>query len=245
MLVADLGGEKSVDLGPDEVHVYILPTGAPLETTVYPERVERLCPAERARYDRYRFPHKKNEFLFGKMLTRWVLSRYHGRERDAWSFTEAARGKPDACDAGDLRFNLSHTKGLLAVAITRGWEVGVDVEQVERRDSAVADRFFAVDEAAQVRAAPEEAKDRLFARFWTLKEAYIKAHGDGLSIPLASFSFVLADPVRITFREPGGGDPAAWWFAHRDPTPEHALAVAVHTTGSMRVQWFDVALSDL
>ena len=233
-----------IELGPDEVHVYVLFAGA-ADQPVMPERAARLCPAERARYDRYRFPNKKNEFLFGKLLTRWVLSRYHARGPESWTFVEAARGKPDAHDADGLRFNLSHTRGLLAVAITRQREVGIDVEEIERRDAAVADRFFAPEEAAQVRAAPEAAKDRLFARFWTLKEAYIKAHGDGLSIPLASFRFVLEDPVRIEFREPEGGDPREWWFAFRDVSAQHALAVAVRTRGPMRAAWFDVSLDQL
>lgn len=232
-----------IALPTDAVHVYSLATGAPLDHTVMDDQASRLTPQERARYDRYRFPHKKNEFLFGKLLTRWVLSRYHSREPRAWTFTEAVRGKPDPDDAAGLRFNLSHTRGLLAVAITRDHEVGVDVEEVERRDDGVAERFFAEEEAAQVRAAPPEAKDRLFARFWTLKEAYIKAHGDGLTIPLASFRFLLGDPVRIAFRE--GGDPAEWWFAHRDPSAQHALAVAVRTRGPMNVHWFDVRLDDL
>lgn len=234
-----------IALGRDAVHVYTLATGAPLDHTTMDDQASRLTPAERVRYDRYRFPHKKNEFLFGKLLTRWVLSRYHDREPRAWTFTEAVRGKPDAVDAGGLRFNLSHTKGLLAVAITRDHEVGIDVEEVERRDDGVAERFFAPEEAQLVRETPRASRDRMFARFWTLKEAYIKAHGDGLTIPLASFRFLLSDPVRIAFREPGGGDPAEWWFTHADPSDQHALAVAVRTRGAMRAVWHDVRLDEL
>jgi len=232
-------------LGRDAVHVWQLACGEPVEAPLMPERAAALCPEERARYDRFRFHTKKNEFLIGKLLTRWVLSRYDARPPADWAFAEAARGKPSALDAGDLRFNLSHTRGLLAVAVTRGHDVGVDVEQVARRDDGVAERFFAPEEAAEVRAAPVPERDRLFARFWTLKEAYIKAHGDGLSIPLASFRFELGDPVRIAFRDPDGGDPREWWFHWRDPSPEHALAVAVRSGGPVAVEWLTVGLAEL
>lgn len=232
-------------LAPGEVHVWTLAPGDRVDQPLLVARVAELPGDERARWERLRLPHKKNEYLFGKLLTRRLLSRYTGLAPEALSFAEGPRGKPDLIGAGDLRFNLSHTGGLLALAITRAGEVGVDVEEVEPRDPGVAERFFAPEEAAQVRAAAAHEKDVLFARFWTLKEAYIKAHGEGLAIPLASFCFQLGDPVRIAFRDPGDGDPSAWWFAWRDPSPRHALAVAVHATGALSVRWLAVALTDL
>lgn len=238
-------------LPPDEVHVWQLATGAPLDHPVLEDRLRLLSSDERARWERFRFASKKNEFLYGKLLTRGVLSRYLPRLPEHWTFDEAERGKPSARDAEGLHFNLSHTRGLLALAVTRAGDVGVDVEQIERRDAGVAERFFAPEEAAQVRAAAEPERDRLFGRFWTLKEAYIKAHGGGLSIPLASFRFALEDPVRIEFRDPGADDPRAWWFAWCDPSPAHALAVAVRCRGGgglrepLRAVWRSVDPAEL
>jgi 4'-phosphopantetheinyl transferase len=232
-------------LEPGHVHVWTLAPGPRIDEPLWVHRVAELPPSERARWERLRLPHKKNEYLFGKLLTRRLLAEYTGRPARALRFREAGRGKPVLIDGGDLRFNLSHTGGLLALAVTRGAEVGVDVEEVEPRDPGVAERFFAMEEAAQVRACSPAEKERLFARFWTLKEAYIKVHGEGLAIPLASFRFELGDPVRISFRDPDGGDPAAWWFAWRDPSPRHALAVAVHAHGPMSVRWLSINLTDL
>ena len=214
-----------------ELHRSIVDDGPDLHHACLKE----LPADELERHARFRFPKKRNEFLLGKLMTRRILSFYHERAPLDWQFREGVRGKPEALDCGDLRFNLSHTNGLLALALVRGAEIGVDVELIEPRDAAVAERFFAPEEVEAVRAAPPRLRDRLFARFWTLKESYIKAHGDGLSIPLASFRFLLEEPVRIAFRD--GGDPAEWWFTHREPPGgEHALAVAVHTRGPMRAE---------
>jgi 4'-phosphopantetheinyl transferase len=233
------------ELGPRDVHVWTFLCGEPVDEPLHAEHVAQLPASERARWERLKLPRKKNEYLYGKLLTRTALSRYADRAPVDWRFVEGVRGKPSIEDGGALRFNLSHTRGLLALAVMLDREVGVDVEEVEPRDPGVPERFFASEEARAVRTASAESKDRLFARYWTLKEAYIKAHGDGLAIPLQSFRFELDDPVRILFRDAADGRTDEWWFAYDDPTPRHALAVAVHAPGPFRVSWFPVALTDL
>ena len=89
-----------------------------------------------------------------------------------------------------LQFNLSHTRGFVACAISIANAVGIDVEAVSRNpDIEVADRFFSPREVAILRAMPPERQPETFLRFWTLKEALIKATGEGLSRALDSFSF--------------------------------------------------------
>ena len=96
----------------------------------------------------------------------------------------------------DLRFNLSHTDGLIACAVTIGREVGVDVEHIQRRlTHDVAGRFFAPREVDDLKALPEDEQQRVFFDYWTLKEAYIKARGFGLALPLGDFAFTLAPPA--------------------------------------------------
>ena len=101
-------------------------------------------------------------------------------------------GRPEILDAPpgtpDLRFNISHTDGLIACAVTIGREVGVDVEHIGRHlTHDVAGRFFAADEVTDLRGLPFEDQQRVFFDYWTLKEAYIKARGFGLALPLGEF----------------------------------------------------------
>jgi len=92
---------------------------------------------------------------------------------------------------------------MVACLIAPSQESGIDVENVERPGETieVADRYFSCFESAALRALPVEAQHRRFFEYWTLKEAYIKARGLGLSLPLEQFSFhIEADrPVRISF----------------------------------------------
>jgi 4'-phosphopantetheinyl transferase len=198
---------------------------------------------ERAQADRYRFASDRNVHIAAHALTRAMLSEATGLPTLTWLYAKAAFGKPRlASDFGDggLRFNLSHTHGLVACAIARD-EVGVDVEMADRRaDYNIADRFFAPEEAQVVKSASPRDRADVFFRFWTLKEAFIKATGEGLRRPLDSFSFRL-DPVRIAFhpeREetPSRDDPDAWQFAEYGPAPDRLLALAVRPAGGSPLQ---------
>ena len=126
---------------------------------------------------------------------------------------------------GVMRFNLSHARSLIACAVAYDAEVGVDVEETDRGIEALelAERFFAPSEVAHLRAAPSDIRDERFFTLWTLKEAYIKALGTGLSTDLKAFAI---DPVRPGFAD--GDD--RWHFAAAAPTPRHALAICVRRT---------------
>jgi 4'-phosphopantetheinyl transferase len=192
---------------------------------------------ELARADRYHFVSDRDSFTAAHALARAMLSDATGLPTTTLRYVKGEFGKPALavdCEGGRLRFNISHTRGFVACAIARD-EVGVDVEASDRpTDFDVADRFFAPEEAQIVRSAPPEGRACVFFRFWTLKEAFIKATGEGLRRPLDSFSFML-DPVRIVFhpeREgtPRQDDPATWQFAECRPAPDRPLALAVQRT---------------
>jgi 4'-phosphopantetheinyl transferase len=194
-----------------------------------------MSPEEHARHKRYAFAKDRDLFLVARGLIRVVLARTAGVDPGAWRFVAGPNGKPRvAAPAGReaLRFNLTHTDGLVACAVAIGREVGVDAEDMERRGSPedLAARFFAAAENDQLARAPAGHRRELFFRFWTLKEAYIKARGLGLSLPLADFSFDLSapGPPPIAFAPAFGDDPRDWQFAEFRPTPRHALALAVH-----------------
>lgn len=194
----------------------------------------RLSDEERARRERYLKDDDRVAFTIARALVRTGLSRHGEHAPHDWTFETNAHGCPFvvAAQAGTppVFFNISHTRGLVAIAIVRGHAVGVDVEDARRvvRED-VAGRFFAPAEVADLRALPADAQPRVFFDYWTLKEAYIKARGLGLAIPLGDFAFVLRPPAPPVVRFVDGfdDDPRRWRFWQAWPTTHHRLGLAV------------------
>ncbi len=201
----------------------------------WPRLAALLDDAERARAARFHFERDRRVFTAAHALLRATLSDFAEVAPRDWRFSIGEKGKPEAIlRAGDapLRANISHTRGLAAVALTLDRPVGVDVEWV-KRDSAtleIAERFFAPDECAQLFARPADQAEDTFFAFWTLKEAYIKAVGLGLSLPLDAFAFSLdaaGEPRGIAFTPRIEDDPACWRFQRFRCGEEHVMALAV------------------
>lgn len=198
-----------------------------------------LDPTELARANRFVFVADRESFVAAHALARSMLGEATGRSPVSWRFTTGAFGKP-AVPADDFpsppRFNISHTRGFVACALAHH-DVGVDVEASDRPiELDIAERFFAPEEVAILNALPTAQKRSTFFRFWTLKEAFIKATGEGLDRPLDSFSFSL-DPIRIAFhperqRRPHREDPVEWHFAEYCPIPDRPVALAVRHTSA-------------
>jgi 4'-phosphopantetheinyl transferase len=195
---------------------------------------ERLLSAdERSAVERYRQSDDRVRFVLARALARVMLSRFAAIHPQEWRFRLTAHGRPELDMAGELsglRFNLSHTRGLVACGVAPGRDIGLDVEHIARPVSHdVASRFFAPAEAARLRALPPADQTRAFFDYWTLKEAYIKARGLGLTMPLHQFSFELRTGAapRVTFTPELADDAASWQFVQSSPTPWHRLAVAV------------------
>jgi 4'-phosphopantetheinyl transferase len=189
---------------------------------------------EQARHDRYKFERNRREYRITRALAREVLSRYADVAPLDWRFAPNAWGRPAICapeGAPALRFNLTNTDGLVACIVSSRHEVGVDVEPIDRRSetTSIAHRFFSPSEVRDLFALPPEQHHARFFDYWTLKEAYIKACGMGLAIPLDHFSFHLeaARPITISFHPDRADDPAAWQFAQFRPTARHLLSAAV------------------
>jgi 4'-phosphopantetheinyl transferase len=145
-------------------------------------------------------------------------------------------GRPELESSTSLRprFNLSKTSGMVACCVARNHEVGLDIEDLYRQVDVtpLAARFFAPAEKRDLLALPEHARRQRFFEYWTLKEAYVKALGAGLSIPLNQFWFqVNPAPVRLSVQSPSSGDPADWQFEHIRPTEQHLIAVAIRRRG--------------
>jgi 4'-phosphopantetheinyl transferase len=191
---------------------------------------------ERARAARFVHERDRRQFIAAHALLRVLLQHLAERPAGAWRFIALSHGKPALHPdhrLGRLAFNISHTHGAVACAMTLDHAIGVDIEDVERsgRLLEIADAYFAPEELALLRAAPADQQRALFFRLWTLKEAYIKAHGDGLSLPLDQFAFALSPPA-IAFTAAIHDDPAAWQFATLAPTATHILSLAVRHGGT-------------
>ena len=220
-----------------EAHVWITdPDGIR-----HPDLLERyfalLDPEERARHRRLRGDQSRREYLVAHALARVVLSRYVAVAPESWTFSRGEHGRPEISgppEAPPLRFNLSHTRGLVACAVARGRDIGVDVENAARRGRhlEIAERFFGEAELDAIRALPPDQQKRRFLEVWTLKEAYLKARGSGISISLRGFQFQISEGaaarIRIGF-DPAlvRDDPESWQFALHHPTAIHTLALAI------------------
>lgn len=202
-----------------------------------------LSEDERRKCARYRFEKDHHTCLVTRALLRTTLSRYVDVPADAWRFVTNDYGCPaidEPREARFLRFNLSHTPGLVVCLVARGRDLGVDVEDRTRRGSLleVADRFFSPFEVTALRGLPPEQQLDRFFLYWTLKESYIKARGMGLAIPLAQFSFELDRDVAVEhgiqarFDPRLEDDPERWQFTVLSYGRRHAIASSLRRRGA-------------
>jgi 4'-phosphopantetheinyl transferase len=222
----------------DSVHVDLVLTDSAEAMEKRHEYLPLMSAEEHVRMGRLVFERDRHRFLLTRALVRKMLSRYAAVAPADWQFIANAYGRPELLDrpaaVPDLRFNISHTDGLIACAVTVGREVGVDVEYVGRHlTQDIAARFFAPAEVAHLKALPDPEQERVFFDFWTLKEAYIKARGFGLALPLGEFAFHLSPdgPPSISIEPSLDDDPATWQFLQDWPTPSHRLGLAIRRTG--------------
>ena len=159
-----------------------------------------LTPDEQARANRFRFSTDRTRFIAARAHLRGVLGLYAHEEPSQLKISYARHGKP-YLPHRRLRFNISHSDRLALIAVADRREVGVDLERLRPRidHESIAARFFAPAEVARLRAVPESMRHEAFLACWTRKEAYIKAKGGGLSIPLDQFEVSLApdEPCRL------------------------------------------------
>ena len=203
-----------------------------------------LPPDECARQARFHFEKDRNLFLLAHAMVRLSLSQVWPLPPQAWRFTIGSHGRPEVIlppGAPALRFNLSHTQGLVMCGLTLAHDLGVDAEEIEpsRGTADIAQRFFAESESSSLHALEGSAKVERFFDFWTLKEAYIKAKGAGLSLPLDRFAFVLRQgTLSASFEAPLIDRPETWQFQLFAPTDRHRAAVAVDhgTVAPLRVE---------
>lgn len=199
---------EGLSLAAGDVHLW----SASLDLTqAAVDRLEATLSADEQQCaDRFRSGQLRNRFIAGRATLRAILARYLAASPAAIAFQYNARGKPSLAPPWDRRglgFNLSHAKGLALVAVAGGREVGVDVEFGPIRHLAgMVARWFSAEEQRQWQALPAADQPAGFFRAWTCKEAWLKALGAGLSLPLEQVSVAVApdEPPRLLST---GGNP--------------------------------------
>lgn len=209
--------------------------------------LQLLSETERTRWRRFVVQDAKLQYLVSRALVRTTLSKYADVPEHAWQFETNDYGRPHISQPRALhhiQFNLSNTTGLVVCAVAKDCDIGIDVENIARAldTDELAPTVFAPKELADFRyGLPGDRRNRFFS-YWTLKEAYIKARGMGLSIPLDAFWFDLGGSsplLHVTDR--CRDDPERWRFHQYAPTAEHRMAVAVAaprgTEPSIHLRW--------
>jgi 4'-phosphopantetheinyl transferase len=214
----------------DEVHVWRawldLP---PLEIVSIKVTVSNT---EMERAEKFHFQNDRNRFIAAHSYLRQVLARYLDLEPDEICYTYNEHGKPELDPGFDqLRFNLSHSKSVGLIAVTMKSRIGVDVELIKHNKDIkqIAQRFFSPGEIEQLLNQPDSQHDEAFFRCWTRKEAYLKALGVGMLIPLNQFEvdFAPGVPPRIKHTVGKESEAARWSLYHINPKEKYIGALAV------------------
>jgi 4'-phosphopantetheinyl transferase len=209
------------------------------------ERLQSTLAAdELQRAARFHFTRDRRRFTVARGVLRDILGRYLGVPPSELGFHYSAYGKPalaDVAAAAGLRFNVSHSHEMALFAVACGREVGVDIEYLGReiRGEEIAERFFSARERASLRALPAEVKHEAFFNCWTRKEAYIKAHGEGLSLPLDQFDVSLApgEPAALLATRSDPREALRWSLQALTPGPGYVAALAVEGQGWHLTCW--------
>ena len=205
----------TIELGSNEVHVWrALLDELPPQIDSF---LHTLATDEQSRADRFYFQRDRERFITAHGVLRAILGLYLNRAPKCLSFCYSSHGKPALAweSGGDaIRFNMSHSHGVALYAVTRGREVGIDLEFI-RRDlevEQIAERFFSRRETATLRALPADLRKYAFFLCWTRKEAYIKARGEGLSLPLDQFdvSLIPGKPAALLNTRPDSDEALRW-----------------------------------
>jgi 4'-phosphopantetheinyl transferase len=195
-----------------------------------------LSDDERARADRFRFERDRSRYTVGRALLRRLLGRYLDLDPASVRFTYGPNDKPLLADGG-LWFNLSHSGPVALFAFTREAEVGIDVEleNDEFAQERIAERFFSPAEVSALRAIPRDEQGLAFMTCWTRKEAFIKARGDGLSLPLDSFDVTLGygSPAALVRTAWSRQEPRTWLLRDiSDRERGYVAALAIRSGGA-------------
>jgi len=234
----------------EEVHVWLAKLDQPLETLRALRHL--LSPDEIHRAERFHFRKDREHFTVARGVLRTILGGYLRVEPTQLHFAYSAYGKPALAGIKDhrtLRFNLSHSHELALYAFTLKRDIGLDLEY-RREDFAseqIAEQFFSAREVETLRALPPRLRTEGFFNCWTRKEAYVKAVGLGLSLPLDQFDVSLApsEPAALLRTGDDERETARWSLRELTPAEGYAAALAVEGHDWQLKCWHWTSLDNL
>jgi 4'-phosphopantetheinyl transferase len=219
------------ELTTDAIHVWR--AALAVDPTTLQRLENLLADDERARAGRFIFQQDRDRFIAARGILRELLSTYLQCEPRNIGFSYGPRGKPAISSDGaryPLRFNLSHSHGLALIGVSREREIGIDVERIrpEFAGAEIAKRYFSAREILELGRLPVELRTEGFFLCWTRKEAYIKAEGDGLHIPLDTFDVSLTPDLPVELHS---ADQSRWTLRSLTPDPGYVAAVVGEGNG--------------
>ncbi|MCC5637062.1 4'-phosphopantetheinyl transferase superfamily protein [Nostoc sp. CHAB 5844] len=223
-----LPAPTDLTLLPDEVHVWRIDLDIP--KSQLENLGATLSSDELARANRFYFQEHSQRFIAGRGSLRNILGFYLGIEPQQVRFDYEPRGKPLLADTladSGLLFNLSHSQGLALCAVKYRRKIGIDLEYVRAVSDleALAQRFFLPREYDLLRSLPCDQQQEVFFRYWTCKEAYLKATGDGISqLEQVEISLTPTQGAKLLTSED-------WSLVELTPADNYRAAVAVAGSG--------------
>ena len=186
---------------------------------------ETLSEDEQERASRFHFARDRDHFIIARGTLKMLLGEYLGTPARGVRFRYSAQRKPTLdAEHPSIDFNISHTQNMAVFAFARHRRIGIDVEKIQRDFNVedIAKRYFSVCECQELFSLPSELQSEAFFLGWTRKEAYLKARGEGLHLPLDSFSVSLTPAQPPGFRE---GVRPEWQIQSASAADEYPIAV--------------------
>ena len=236
-------------LGSNDVHLWVVQPQVIRQVNLLALYRNLLSEEELQKQQSYVFEKKRHSALITRAFIRDVLSHYADIPPALWQFKAGSHGKPEIVNSQQpLQFNLSHTDDLIICAVTLIDEIGCDVEMTDRNNDflAIAENYFSKSEYEELLSNSGIQQRSRFYDYWTLKESYIKALGQGLAIPLTDFSFHIGPAERNQYNDniglsfpPHRTDLAEHWRNWLFyPDYKHRIAISVKSQSDNQTRYY-------